>query len=51
MPWFMRSAGYTKTTLVLPRERVNWVNVTACRAASTLMILLGLRSFSSIFFL
>ncbi len=40
---FMRSAGNTSTTLVVPRERVNWVKDTASRAASTLISLLGLR--------
>ena len=44
---FMRSAGNTTTTLVVPRERVTWVKVTACRAASTLISLLGLRFLAS----
>ena len=43
----MRSAGNTSTTLVEPRERVNWVNETASRAASTLISLLGLRFLAS----
>ena len=44
---FMRSAGKTSTTLVSPRERVNCVKLTASRAASTLISLLGLRFLAS----
>ena len=44
---FIRSAGNTSTTLVLPRDRVNWVNDTTSRAASTFISLLGLRFLSS----
>ena len=44
---FMRSAGKTSTTLVVPRERVNCVKETASRAASTLISLLGLRFLAS----
>ena len=48
--WFMRSAGYTKTTLVCPPERVCWVKLIISRAASTRISLLGLRFLSSISF-
>ena len=44
---FRRSAGYTSTTLVLPRERVICAKPTTWRAASTRIHLLGLRFFSS----